>query len=335
MTFRVGLQRLFYEDLHRLNWTETGPRPLLTDVWYPAADDAVESDVFIGPSDNPFFNAGKAARDADFAPGSFPLVLLSHGTGGMSLQLGWLACQLASQGCVVAAVNHHGNNALEPYKVEGFLRYWERPKDITAVLSRLLVDPNLGAHINRDQIGAAGFSFGGYTVIATAGGVTNIRRFIERLRDRDLSREIPPEFPEPTVFAKELESLTQYAAVADVSYRDERIKCAFAISPAIGEAFSPDGLSTINIPVKIIVGGADQVAPAEGNASYFAKHIKGADLVILQNVGHYTFLAEATANGRDEFPLFCRDKHGVDRASTHLSVGNLAIEFFEKNLKIV
>jgi predicted dienelactone hydrolase len=337
MAYKVGLRRLFYQDANRSKWDGTNPRPLLTDVWYPAVDTAVEVDVSIGPPNTPFFNAGKAARDAElvFAPASFPLVLLSHGTGGMSLQLGWLASYLASEGYIVAGINHHGNNALEPYTPQGFLHYWERAKDLTTVLNLLLVDSNVGPRINPDQVGAAGFSLGGYTAIAIAGGVTNIRLLIEAFQNsgRDLSKEIP-EFPDPAALMEEFNSLDRYTPVADASYRDYRVKSILAIAPALGEAFSPEGLSPIRIPVRIIVGEADQIAPAAANASYFAKHIKGAELTILEKVGHYTFLAEATEAGKRGLPTFCLDAPGVSRVSTHRMVGRWAKEFFENDLKI-
>jgi predicted dienelactone hydrolase len=283
----------------------------------------------------PFFNACKAARDAElvFAPASFPLVLLSHGTGGMSLQLGWLASHLASQGYIVAGINHHGNNALEPYTIQGFLRYWERAKDLTTVLNLLLVDPNIGPRINPAQIGAAGFSLGGYTTIAIAGGITNIRLLIKAYQDseRDLSKEVP-EFPNPAALVEEFKSLDRYASVADASYRDYRVKSIFAIAPALGEAFSPEGLSPIVIPVKIIVGEEDRTAPAAANASYLAKHITGAELTILEKVGHYTFLGEATETGKRELPTFCLDAPGVSRVCTHRIVSAWARDFFEKHL---
>jgi predicted dienelactone hydrolase len=335
MVFKVGLRRLLYEDAGRLNWDKTGPRPLLTDIWYPAAATAEESDVLIGPPATPFLNAGKAARDADLASGLFPLVVLSHGTGGMSFQLGWLASYLASEGYIAAAVNHHGNNALEPYKAQGFLWYWERPRDLTVLLDRLLADPDFATQINATRIGAAGFSLGGYTVLAIAGGVTHIELLIEAFKasGRDVSKIMPPEFPDPAAFAEELESLTGLVSIANASYRDDRVRCVFAIAPALGEAFSPQGLSTVKVPVRLVVGESDQMAPAATNAAYLAKHIKDSELTVLEKVGHYTFLAEATDAGRRELPMFCVDPPDVDRAAVHLSVAKWADEFFAKHLK--
>jgi predicted dienelactone hydrolase len=299
-------------------------------------DGAVEDDVFIGPPETPFFKAGKAARDAEVLSKSFPLILLSHGTGGLSLQMGWLGSYLASEGYIAAAVNHHGNNGLEPYQAKGFLHFWERAQDLRTVLDQLLADPQFGPRIHADQIGAAGFSLGGYTVIASAGGRTNVQTLIDAFTkdpNRDLSREIPPEFTDQAAFMQEFKSLEKYIQIADASHRDERIKAVFAIAPVLGPAFSAQGLSFIQIPVRIVVGDADPQATAGPNASHFASHIKHAELTVLEKVSHYTFLAEATDAGRQAIPMLCMDEDGIDRGAIHQKVSAWALEFFEKTLK--
>lgn len=337
MTFKVGLKRLSHQDEMRSNWEDTGPRPLITDVWYPAAEDAAETDIFIGSPDFPVFKAGKAARDAEpsHVKKSFPLILLSHGTGGASLQLGWLGTYLASEGYIAAAVNHHGNNGLEPYVAKGFLHYWERAKDLKVILDQLLADQTFGALIDPDQIGAAGFSLGGYTVIAVAGGTTTVQPMITAFTEggRDLSQVIPPEFTDTDAFVQEFKSLSQHIPVADASYRDERIKAVFAIAPVLGEIFSEEGLSSIQIPVRIVVGEADQLAPVDVNAAHYAMHIKDAELTVLGSVGHYTFLGEGTEAGKQAAPMFCVDENGVERAIVHQKVSRWAGEFFEKHLR--
>jgi predicted dienelactone hydrolase len=308
---------------------------LLTNIWYPAVDRANEADILLGPPDAPLFKAGRAARDAELAPAVFPLVMLSHGTGGAAFQMGWLAGFLAARGYIVAGVNHHGNTALEPYTAQGFVMVWERAKDVSAVLDQLLDDKVFGSRINRQQIGAAGFSLGGYTVIALAGGVLDALRDVYHDPQRELTRDIPPEFPDPPALVAQIKALLENDTNHKKSYQDQRIRCAFAIAPVLGEAFTPAGLAPIEIPVRIVVGEADTLAPATTNAARFASLTKQAELTILDGrVAHYTFLGEGTEMGRHVAPDLCLDAPGIDRAAIHQKVGELAIQFFAHSFSV-
>ena len=249
----------------------------------------------------------------------------------------WLGYYLAAHGYIVAAVNHHGNTAAEQQRAaQGFLLYWERPRDLTVVLDKLLADPVFGAHIDRNRIGAAGFSLGGYTVISIAGGVFSPHEFETfcRSTQRDFTCEPQNEFPDaPRLFEelKKTDPVVQEALRhAGDSYRDKRIKRVFAIAPALGSGFTAAGLDKIKIPVRIVVGQADKIAPLATNAQRYATLIKGAQLTILPGeIGHYTFLAECTPHGK-AFVDVCRDAETVDRAIVHQQVAQLALEFFEQ-----
>jgi len=48
--------------------------------------------------------------------------------------------------------------------------WWERARDLSAVIDGMLSDPTFMPRIDRQRIGAAGFSLGGYTMIAIAQG---------------------------------------------------------------------------------------------------------------------------------------------------------------------
>jgi predicted dienelactone hydrolase len=87
-------------------------------------------------------------------------------------------------------------------------------------------------------------------------------------------------------------------------------------------------LSEIRVPVQIVIGEGDTVAPQVTNAARLASLIPGARLTVMPGVGHYTFLAECTAQGRSDLSL-CRDAPGVDRAETHAWANRLAVAFFE------
>jgi predicted dienelactone hydrolase len=213
--------------------------------------------------------------------------------------------------------------------------YWERAKDLTAVLDKLLADPVFGASIDRERIGAAGFSLGGYTVISLAGGVFSPQEFAAFCRSpqRDFTCQPQPEFPDAP---RLIEDLTKTDAIvqealrhAGDSFRDQRIKRVFAIAPALGGGFTKAGLSKIKIPVRIVIGQADKVAPLATNAQRYATLIKEATLTVLPGeIGHYTFLAECTPHGKAVVDI-CRDADSVDRAMVHRQVAQLAFEFFE------
>ncbi|HXQ37593.1 MAG TPA: prolyl oligopeptidase family serine peptidase, partial [Anaerolineales bacterium] len=172
--FQVGMVTRNFTDKKRKNWEGTAQRPLTTAIWYPAAaTDSQPETIFGGPPEREIFAPVTVARAAEISSTTrkYPLVLLSHGTGGAAIQMMWLGHYLASRGYIVAAVNHHGNTAAEPQRApQGFLLYWERAKDLTSVLNELLADSMFGPRIDRNRIGAAGFSLGGYTVISVAGG---------------------------------------------------------------------------------------------------------------------------------------------------------------------
>ena len=119
------------------------------------------------------------------------------------------------------------------------------------------------------------------------------------------------------------------------SYQDKRIRCVFAIAPVLGEAFTPEGLASVEIPVKIVVGETDTLAPATTNAMRYARLIKQAELTILDGqVAHYTFLGEGTEIGKQTAPDLCLDAPGIDRAAIHQKVSKWAKDFFDNHLAV-
>lgn len=340
-TYKVGAVNRDIVPEKPTYWRGAKTHALITSVWYPATADSVETPFLIGPPDAPFFNAAELAHDAKLSQASerYPLIVISHGTGGSAAQMAWLGTALAAHGYIVAAVNHPGNNILEPYTVEGFSVWWERANDLTGVIDAMLQDSTFGPRIDARKIGAAGFSLGGYTMIAIAGGITEPHRIVDFCASpqADDACKPTPEFPNFWDKAQQLlkTEVDMQAAFRDAgkSHRDPRIRAVFAIAPALGSVFPIDTLKAVTIPVEIVAGDGDHIVPVSTNASYFAANIPNAKLTILPGgVGHYTFLAACTDAGRRVLAEICTDDKGVDRASVHKDVGKRAIAFFESNL---
>lgn len=333
----MGVTRLAFEDASRPRWDGPGPRPLDSVLWYPAAAGTQEQRWTVGP-----FDAGPVAPDAVPAPGRWPLVLLSHGTGGSAPSLGWLARALAAQGWMVLAVNHHGNTAAEPrYQLPAFLAWWDRPRDLSTALDRLLADPRWGPHVDAGRVGAAGFSVGGYSVLALAGVRLDESRWQAwcRREPADTLCRMPPEAPRgwtreavDDLMAHDTAMRSALAQMGD-ERRDPRVRAVFALAPVIGPVATPHSLAAVRVPVALVAGGADDQATPAQQVRPYAQGIPGAALDVLPAATHYAFLASCTGWGRWWAPAaICTDPAGLDRAALHADVARRALAFFGQHL---
>ena len=210
---------------------ETRNRPVTTEVWYPTADPVVQQTG----SSYPFIHI-PTVRNGKIANQKFPLILISHGTGGGRMTLEWLADKLVENGFIVAATDHYGNTY--DHKIgEDFVEPWRRPLDISFALTSLLNDTTFGKHIDESRIGAAGFSIGGYTVIALAGGRLDLDALLTFFNTTGGKKEETiPEFPgiDKLINEKAVEESFKNSP----PLKDNRIRAFFAICPAIGQGFT-------------------------------------------------------------------------------------------------
>ncbi len=334
----IGMTQRDYQDEDRLSWDRQRHRPLATTIWYPAAADTKMTEIAF-PADKPIFVGGWAAKDARPAPGpgdggKRPLVVLSHGSGGSALQMMWLARRLAAKGYVVAAVDHHGATAAERrYDARGFRMPWERARDISAIIDALLADPEFAPLIDASKIFGAGYSLGGYTMTALAGGQTSLARLADfcKSANRDATCGNQPEFPEAEklfdAMLDEDPSLRVRLAEHARSFADPRIKSFVLIAPAQAQAFSDDSLLKISAPLLVIAGDADAIAPAATNAKRIADKVRNSRMETIRGAQHHSFLDECAPKAR-RWVVACKDGPGVNRGAGHDEVADYAAEFF-------
>ncbi len=199
--YPVGVMTTLLTDAQRDDPATGGKRALPTEIWYPAADHAGESprntllDYFGGEAKPELvlllqvafgvdLNAVaetfecRARRGAPAREGRFPLVLFSHGNGGLRWQNTFLCEHLASHGYIVMAPDHTGNCAVT-YVKEAFVPMdaskearersaSDRPRDISFLIDvaeswNKTADSPLAGRIDTEHIGVTGHSFGGFT----------------------------------------------------------------------------------------------------------------------------------------------------------------------------
>jgi len=156
-------------------------RRLLYEVWYPATPrrGEQERDSFTMPG-RPSASSQAAIRDAAIRPGSYPLIAYAHSSYGDRRQSSFLTTHLASHGYVVVAADHAGNTAsdlfarqatpaMTPEERDAFIAriIGDRVPDLRVLLDRAIVGlGELSSIVDGERIGLAGWSFGGWSVLA-------------------------------------------------------------------------------------------------------------------------------------------------------------------------
>jgi predicted dienelactone hydrolase len=304
-------------------------------IWYPAAKDAVEQPLVAGPPGKAFFEIGTVAADAPFLDsGPRPIILLSHGFGGSARTMGWFGIAMARAGYVVIAVDHPGNNAIDPMTLAAAILPWDRAQDLRSALAAAESDPTIGPHLDKTRVGAAGFSAGGYTALVAAGARPDPDHFVafcDANPDDGVCRPQMEMAMTQADVAKTLASpdIAAERARAGDNRRLPEMRAAFVMAPALIQMLDPASLAGMRTPVHIVLGDADKVAPPATNGLVAAKAIPGAELQQLRGVGHYDFLADCTDAGRAAVP---QCKIAVQQEGTHQHAIAAALEFFARTL---
>lgn len=284
-------------------------------------DDGLEVGIWYPASGTPSHRRlGLFAQDvvtANPPTDRYPLVVLSHGTGGDFSSHVDTAVALARAGFVVAALTHPGDNwrdASRATEVE------ERPVALGRLVTWMLAEWPGRAAIDLERIGAFGFSAGGFTVLAAAGG----RPDLTRLADHCAAH--------PTFFdCGLLRSHPQTSIEPWPQMRDVRIKAIVVAAPALGFAFDRAGLAAVRVPVQLWRADADEILPSP----FYADAVRAAlpvapDFHAVPGAGHFDFLPPCADPSLA--PPLCASGPGFDRAAFHVDFDAEVVAFFRATI---
>jgi predicted dienelactone hydrolase len=230
--------------------------PLKTTTWFPAAsgsgDTLCYEDLYPGGA---LLEVPAACDD-----GPRPVVVYSHGNGGIRWVSSFLTEFLAAQGYVVTAPDHTYNTALDADSSR-FLDVLERrPADVRLTFDALVDEasdpesPLFGCIDPAAGYAVMGHSFGGYTALAVAGA---------RVRS---TRGGPP------------------------FVGDNRVWAVFAMAPWHAGNTIVFGTEDIDVPVMTVTGALDETTPWDEVSRLHAPVTSSTRyLGLMPAAGHYTF----------------------------------------------
>ncbi|MBW4708034.1 hypothetical protein KX928_09565 [Roseobacter sp. YSTF-M11] len=302
-----------------------GERALAGHVWYPSHAQGA-----------PGLLRGSAVwrditghLDARIAPGVFPLVLISHGMYGNTVNQAWLAKRLAAEGIISVLPNHPGTTSFDRDAFEA-RRLWLRATDLSVSLDQVLTDPRFADHIDGTRIAAAGHSLGGYTVMAASGARHDAEGFA------DYCAIVP--------MRADCEALDTWQVGTDPAdldmlqsdRSDPRIRTTIAMDIGGTQTFDPESLAEIDMPILVLGSGRQDMLmqDVESRALAAALPRDRVTHIELSTVGHFDFMGQCVEGG---YEILARELPGDEmvcikgmqhRAAQHDRIFDLVMDHF-------
>lgn len=203
--------------------------------------------------------------NAPVKEGIYPLVMISHGTGGSPLVYRTLAHYLASHGFIVGLPEHPFNNRNDNSLENTIDNLKNRPKHLKIAIDWFFSHEEFKQHLKPNALTVIGHSMGGYTALALAGG-------------------------KPTSFARE--SIDGNEHEIDV-VSDSRIKALVLLAPATVWFRYPGALDNVTAPILMITAEKDEYT--NDFHSQVVRHgIPATTQIqhkIINNAGHFSFIS--------------------------------------------
>ena len=246
------------------------------------------------------------ALDAPIEPGPFPLVLISHGTGGSPLTHRLLAHSLARNGFVVGLPRHHANHRDDNSWHNTPANLVARPRHLSRAIDALFAE--FGAALRPDWVALIGHSLGGYTALALAGG-----------QPGSLPHEQSDGMPQPIPTTP-----------------DARVRTLVLLAPATVWYRAADALRNVRLPILLLMGEKDEWTP-DFHAQIVLNGVADRELIthrIAEKAGHYSFLSPFPAERvSSAFPP-SQDPPGFDRVRFQGELQAEILAFLEQQLAL-
>lgn len=242
----------------------------------------------------------EAALDAPIDEGTFPLVVISHGSGGSHLLYRTIGAYLAKHGYVVALPEHPGNNRNNNELNGTVENLVNRPRHIRLTIDAVSSDAHFKDRVQPDNTAVIGHSMGGYTALAVAGG----------------------------------QPWTEKGQKVEVE-SDRRVKALVLMAPATGWYMPEDALSKVKIPILLLVAEHDPFTPRWQGELVLDRVPDRSQVTykVIENAGHFSFLSPfPPAMRNSKFPP-STDPEGFDREKFHEKLNVEVLDFLDGTLR--
>lgn len=316
--FGVGQKNFTFNDAAR-------SRLLEVHVWYPVEAKTVLTAVV--QKGNPFLPVVSAVNAPLANQKTFPLVLLSHGSGGKADKLFWLTDRLVRSGRIVLSVDHPHNKTGDN-SADGMMRVWDRATDLSYVLDKILEENFFRSRVNLGKIAATGHSAGGTTVLLLAGA---------RLSAAKLTSPIPTcagtKDPYLAKLCDELKTVDVKKYPKDVverDYADARVKAVVALDPGFVRSFQTDTFKQLKAKPLLLLAEKMNTSHDQILAKEFNQHLAPSEVEVVPGSFHMTFLQACKSDfPKDDAELAELCVENENKLKLQKMIGDRALAFLK------
>lgn len=290
--------------------------PLL--VMYPTS--TASTPVAFGPFEL------EVSMDAPVAEGRFPLVMISHGSGGSYLAHRTLGRYLAQNGFVACMPGHPFNNLHNnelQYTMQNMIY---RPRHLRMAIDEVCSSAQFKDRVEHERVAIIGHSVGGYTALALAGGAPHTQALVE-LCQKPASAEEPYWI---SLLRKNGITSQPIAVTAD-----RRVKALVLFGPDVSLFMSEGALRNVHAPILLLAAEKDYMPQA--TIEVVMNGIPDRSQLshrAVKNAGHYSFLSPFPESIKSMVGDAAKDPEGFDREQFHQALHVEVLSFLRKALAV-
>ncbi|BFM50600.1 dienelactone hydrolase [Marinomonas sp. THO17] len=262
-------------------------------VWYPSA--SVGKPTLLESSR--IFKGSLVLKEGRVAPGHYPLVIMSHGSGANNDSMAWLAIALSRSGFIVAAPNHPGSSTGDSTPVDT-PKLWQRTDDLALVMTFLTETWSARHNLDTTKIGVLGFSLGGAAAMSLVGAKVHLDKYVDycdkypSMADCHWFDSLIGYVDGKQVAMAPFDLRLTDKRKFEQSNLDDRVRAAVLVDPSMALAFEMNQLRHIDVPMHFINLGHPNKVPVSVDASLLASSVSNGQLNNVLEATHFSFLPE-------------------------------------------
>ena len=282
-------------------------------LFYPAAHDG--SETAFGPWSVPY------GRNTPPEPGTYGLVAISHGLGGREWNHHLMAAELVQRGFVVMAL-WHPDDLLRVGTPEHFR---SRQFELRTAIATTLADPTFGPLIDNQRLGLFGYSMGGFTALATAGGAYDLTRAQTHCEDPARDPRFCGAASDLPLLLRLRRKVYRLPEVPD-DMPDIPPVAALTLAAPLGVVFS--NADAADMPTLLIRATQDRELEAPFHADHIRTLLPNVSAYLNEDAHHYAFLSPFPAAIATSVGPPAEDPTGFDRAAFLARLNPVIANFF-------